>query len=64
VAWFGHEGVVFWASFSDARFAAFGSYGEQVLGEDEKDLAEDSGLYSRAAMGGIDDARPLAKRVD
>ena len=34
MAWFGHERVGFWASFSDAGFGAFGAEGDDILSED------------------------------
>ena len=46
--------IVFWATFSSARFAAFGAPRDQIGGDRAKQSIEELGLFARLAVGGID----------
>ncbi len=59
-AWARHEGVSFWASFADAWFGPIGAVRDDVFGEDLQQLIEESGLFARRVVGGIEGGGPLA----
>ena len=46
--------IVFWATFSSARFAAFGAQRDQIGGDRAKQSIEELGLFTRLAVRGID----------
>ena len=46
--------IVSWATFSSARFAAFGAPRDQIGGDRAKQSIEELGVFARLAVGGID----------
>ena len=46
--------IVFWATFSSARFAAFGALRDQIGGDGAQQSIEELRLFTRLAVGRID----------
>jgi len=59
-----HQGVGFWAAFSDTRLGAIRAERNGVFSEDLKQLIEQAHLFTRFGVGGIERIGPLAQGVD
>ena len=55
--------IVFWATFSSARFAAFGAQRDQIGGDHPKQSVEELGLFTRLAVSGIDGVGEMVEAV-
>jgi hypothetical protein len=55
--------IVFWATFSSARFAAFGAQWDQIGGDRPQESVEELGLFTRLAVSGIDSVCEMVEAV-